>query len=118
LCGSCPPRPRFQPACETCRPGQVAGNRLAGLSAAGGPGGSNGETLLELLASFFSLYDGLLQSGWAAAKGQDADAMRGCEGVGCTCKGWASLPCLICDHLAQCHTRSYGLNAGFPGLMF
>lgn len=62
---------------------QVACDRLSYMSRLGGPGGAagggrgNSETLLELLASFFSLYEGLLTGGWAASKGADALALRG-----------------------------------------
>lgn len=64
-------------------PMQVACDRLSYMSRLGGPGGAagggrgNSETLLELLASFFSLYEGLLTGGWAASKGADALALRG-----------------------------------------
>lgn len=60
-----------------CPAHQVACDRLSNLSRVGGPGGGNSETLLELLASFFSLYEGLLTGGWGAPKGADAGALRG-----------------------------------------
>lgn len=58
---------------------QVACDRLSAVSRSGGPGpsGGNSETLLELLASFFALYQGLLDGGWAEPKGADASALRG-----------------------------------------
>lgn len=75
-------------------PAQVACDRLSHLSRLGGPGvaaghsGGNSETLLELLASFFALYEGLLTGGWAASKGADAPAMRRWAALEqWTCKG-------------------------------
>jgi hypothetical protein len=59
-----PPYP--QHACAT----------LSELSARGGPDGGNGETLLELHASFFSLLEGLAADGWVAPAGADL-ALRG-----------------------------------------
>ncbi|KAL4440632.1 hypothetical protein ABPG75_003633 [Micractinium tetrahymenae] len=57
----------------------AACERLSHMSRQGGPSpaGANSETLLELLASFFALYEGLLRGGWAVPKGADADALRG-----------------------------------------
>ena len=57
-----------------------AASHLSSLSVAAASGGasanSNSETLLELLASFFALYDGLVGGGWAVSKGADAPALR------------------------------------------
>lgn len=56
----------------------VACERLSQMGRQGGPSpaGANSETLLELLASFFALYEGLLRGGWALQKGSDAAALR------------------------------------------
>ena len=78
------PQALFSRCCRPSQPGprpvprslQVACDRLSQLSRGGGPGGGNSETLLELLASFFGLYEALLAGGWAAPKGADAGALR------------------------------------------
>ncbi|PSC67618.1 poly(A) RNA polymerase GLD2 [Micractinium conductrix] len=55
----------------------AACDRLGAMSRQGGPaGGGNSETLLELLASFFALYEGVFSAGWAPTKGADAEALR------------------------------------------
>ena len=66
---------------ELSRQGGCTAYMGGGHSATGVGGEGNSETLLELLASFFALYEGLMSGGWSAPnKGLDAGALRGWVG--------------------------------------